>query len=80
MALLPEDLDQELYKSNRLLFMLTERVINNQLRESVKDLCKLMVVVLMARVEIESFTTMESANTLYEETMVLLGNVLRENY
>ncbi|WP_338352643.1 hypothetical protein [Thalassolituus oleivorans] len=78
--LLPEELNQELYNSNRELSILTERIINNPLRESIKNLRQTMTEVLMARAEHESFTAMKNAHASYEETMNLLGKVLREHY
>lgn len=79
-ALLPEELNQQIFNSNRQLSILTERVINDQLRESIRDLRESMTKVLMVRAEDKSFLEMNKVRVLHKETMELLGKVLRENY
>jgi gas vesicle protein len=79
-SLLPEELNQELLNSSRQLSILSERVSDDPLRKSIKSLRQSMTDVLMSRTEQESFAAIKVANTLFEETMGLLGKVLRENY
>lgn len=79
-SLLPEELNQELFKSNRQLSILTERVADDALREAIKRLRQAMTDVLMAREENESFSALKKASSSFEKTMGQLGNVLRGNY
>ncbi|EKY4875663.1 hypothetical protein [Vibrio alginolyticus] len=79
-VLLPEELDQEIYNSSRQLSILTERIVNESLRKSIKRLRSLMTEVLMTRTEKDSLASINNAQTAYEDVMILLGKVLRDNY
>lgn len=78
--LLPEDLDHEISSLNRQLLILTERISDDVLRESVNDLRQNMTSVLFAKVENDSKTAMIIANESFEKTMLQLGQVLRDSY
>ncbi len=79
-SLLSPDLDQDLMISSRKLSLLTERIADQPLRESVNALRAEMTNVLMVRTEIESFSALERASSAFEKTMEHLGVVLRGSY
>lgn len=79
-SFLSEELNQELLISSRKLAILTERVADDSLRESIKALRNEMTSVLMAKTESESKSVLQYASSLFETTMENLGDVLRGSY
>ena len=75
-----EELDQKLLESSRRLAMLTERIADDSLRESINILRGNMVDVQVATTEAESDTTLQDAISMFENTMKQLGVILRESY
>lgn len=78
--LLSQELDQDLMASNRTLAILTERIADQPLRESIKALRTEMTNVLMAKTEDESFKSLQCASETFENTIEKLGVVLRGSY
>ncbi len=78
--LLSEELNQELALSNRKLYILTERITDDELRSNLKELHQKMNKILFAKSETESRDTLQTAVTNYEQFMAQLGIVLRKNY
>lgn len=77
---LSEDLSQELMLSSRKVSLLTERIADDSLRVNLKELKQKMTDVLMAKSEAESRELIQSASSEFEQFMVQLGIVLRNNY
>lgn len=78
--LLPEELNQELFKSSCQLSILTERVADDALREAIKGLRQAMTEVLMAKDENQSTSALQNTASSFENTMGQLGQVLRRSY
>ena len=79
-SLLTEELSQELMMSNRQIAILTERVADQKLRNSIQELRKNMTNVLMAKTEQGSYSELQVASNSFDEIMKNLGSVLRESY
>ena len=79
-SMLSEELSQELMMSNRKLAILTERIADQSLRESVQILRTGMTNVLLARTEDTSFGAFQSTTEIFEKVMKDLGVVLRSSY
>ncbi len=78
--LLSDELDQELSLSNRRLTILTERVADDSLRESIKALSSEMFSVIIAKSESESNEAIQNLASMFKNTMESLGFVLRASY
>jgi hypothetical protein len=78
--LLSEQLDQELLISNRRLALLTERIADDPLRESIKALHREMTNVLMARTESESEAALQYASSIFGKVMENIGVARRSSY
>ncbi len=78
--ILSPELNQDILVSNKKLIMLTERIADQSLRESIKSLRSGMTNVIMAKTEDESYTVLQIAASLFEKTMENLGAVLRSSY
>jgi hypothetical protein len=79
-SLLSEDLNQDLMASSRALAILTVRVSDESLRESLRALRSEMNNVLMAKNEVESSSALQRCSSDFEKTMENLGVVLRSAY
>jgi gas vesicle protein len=77
---LTEELNQELLISSRNLAILTERIADDSLRESIKALRGEMTNVLMAKSASESDQSIQQVSSTFEKTMENLGVVLRGSY
>lgn len=76
-VLLSDQLDQELLESNRQLSILTERILEDALRERVKAFRGEMVEVLLAKDDSGSRLAMEQVSSSFEEIMQDIGLQLR---
>lgn len=79
-SLLSDELNQELLISSRKLAILTERVADDSLRDSIKALRNEMTNVLMAKTENESRSALQYASSMFVKTTENLGVVLRDSY
>ena len=79
-SLLSEELNLDLMISSRKLAILTERIADQSLRDSIKKLRTEMTNVLMAKTEGESLETLQWASSTFEQTMEKLGIILRSSY
>ena len=78
--LLSDELDQELGLSNRRLTILTERVADDPLRESIKALSTEMFKVMMTKSESEINEAIQNLAPMCMKTMEGLGCALRTSY
>jgi hypothetical protein len=78
--LLSKELDQEIMLSNRRLFILTERIKDNALRNNLDELHQKMNKISFAKSVTESIEILQTAATYFEQFMTQLGVVLRSNF
>jgi len=78
--LIDDDLNLKMYQTDKNLFLYIERILNNNLREALKNLRSLDIECTLAlsfEIAKEKF---DNATDKYQEVMEELGKVLRELY
>lgn len=79
-AMLSCDLDNEIRLSKKELSILSERIADDSLRESIKLLRAKMTAVLLAKSAAESERSLESLSYFFDESMAKIGVVLRSTF